>query len=577
MTGLIPDNKIDEIRLAADIVEVIGGYLTLKKRGRNYIALCPFHEEKTPSFSVSPDKQIFHCFGCGKGGNVFTFLMDHENLTFIEAVKVLADRYGLTLPRYERKTDSKTERLLYAHEVAADYYQKTLADRRYQSRMERYLYETRGLTRETVEEFRLGLAPDDWQGLVNYARTKDIKPEELAEAGLASRSEKTGEYYDRFRLRLMIPIFNLAGKIIAFGGRVLQKGDAAKYVNSPETALYNKSFVLYGLHASRPAIREKGTAILVEGYFDFLSLFQAGVTNVAAVSGTAFTPQQARLLARFVRKVYLFFDADSAGRSASMRSIEHFFNAGIEPWIITAPPKKDPDSFVREAGAEGVYQLLDKAADYLSFRFAGVDFSRLTVREKEEAAREITVLAEKIDQPLTREIFLGAAAEKLGIPARLLQPAGTAPADPAAIPERIRNINVIESELLSLFVNRPALIELAWKELSPDDFIGPGHGSLYALRIDAYRRTGDIDFQKLLEALPDQRLTSIMTFISTIDWQGIDLTGVVKEYRQMILNQKRDRQIGELRIRLEAAEKEGQHDLARKLTAEIKYLLEKRI
>ncbi|NMC44039.1 MAG: DNA primase, partial [candidate division Zixibacteria bacterium] len=209
MAGRIPENKIDEIRTAADIVEVISAYLPLKRRGRNFLGLCPFHNEKTPSFSVSPDRQIFHCFGCGKGGNVFTFLMEHEHLSFVEATTLLADRYGIILPKYEKETDTRLEKLLFAHEVAAQFFQATLKDQRYREKIERYLYAGRGLTPETVEKFQIGLAPEEWRGLIDYAARKDLKPEDLVEAGLAIRSEKRkGEYYDRFRLRLMIPIYN---------------------------------------------------------------------------------------------------------------------------------------------------------------------------------------------------------------------------------------------------------------------------------------------------------------------------------------------------------------------------------
>jgi len=219
MAGRIPENKIDEVRTAADIVEIISGYVTLKKRGRNFMGLCPFHNEKTPSFSVSPDKQIFHCFGCGKGGNVFTFLMEHEKLSFVEAIKSLADRYGIILPKYEPKEDSRSERLLYANSVAAEFFQANLKSEKYRGRIEPYLYDKRGLSHDIVEKFQIGLASDDWQGLLNHARKKDLKPEELAEAGLAIKSDKTGEYYDRFRMRLMFPIFNLGGKTVGFGGR----------------------------------------------------------------------------------------------------------------------------------------------------------------------------------------------------------------------------------------------------------------------------------------------------------------------------------------------------------------------
>ncbi|MEZ5359522.1 MAG: DNA primase [Candidatus Zixiibacteriota bacterium] len=575
--GRIPENKIDEVRTAADIVEVIAGYITLKKRGRNFLGLCPFHTEKTPSFSVSPDKQIYHCFGCGKGGNVFSFLMEHENMSFIEAIRLLADRYGVMLPTFEKEEDSKTERLFYANQVAAEYFQKNLSDRRYKDKIAKYLYTTRGLNEESVKHFQIGLATDDWQGLLDYAKKKDIKIDELTEAGLVSKSQRTGDYYDRFRMRLMMPIFNITGKVIAFGGRTLKKGEPAKYVNSPETSLYNKSFILYGLNFAKQAIREAGSVIIVEGYFDLISMFQAGIHNVVAVSGTAFTPQQARLLSRFATKAYLFFDADSAGRSAALRSIENFFNAGIEPLIVSSPPGQDPDSYVRENGPEAVYKLLENAVGYLSFRFERIDFSELTLAEKESIALEVKSLAAKIDDSLKRDIFISTAADKLQLPVNAITPGSKTEITDDNIPGRVRNINILESELLSLFVNHPPLIEMVWKDVAPDDFSGPGHAELYAKMLETYKKTGEINPNKMLEDSGNESIASGLTFISTFDWGDIDLTGVVREYRQMLLNQKRDRQLKDLKGKLTKAEKDGDTDLAKKLTLEIKYLLEKRV
>ena len=473
MNGRIPENKIDEIRTAADIVEIISGYVSLKKRGRNFMGLCPFHNEKTPSFSVSPDRQIFHCFGCGKGGNVFSFLMEHDKISFIEAVKSLADRYGIALPRYEKQEDTRTERMIYANSVAAHYFQTNLKSPRFRDRIEPYLFKKRGLSPETVEKFQIGLATDDWHGFLEFARKKDFRPEELAEAGLVIKSDKTGDYYYRFRMRLMIPIYNLGGKIVGFGGRTLQKGETIKYMNSPETPVYSKSFILYGMHAARNAIRESGSAILVEGYFDFLSLFQAGIENVVAVSGTAFTPQQAKLLGRFAHKAYLFFDADSAGRNAALRSVEYFFNAGIDPLIVNPPPGHDPDTFVREFGSQAVHQLLAEGISYISFRFDKVDTSDLTSREKEQVVREMRSLADKIDDPLRREIFIAAAAERLKLPAPAFKSDHGRTRPEERLPERGRNINVLESEFLSIFVSRPQLIESVLKDISPDDLRGP--------------------------------------------------------------------------------------------------------
>lgn len=574
--GRIPEDKIEEVRQAANIVDVISTYVTLKRRGRNFMGLCPFHSEKTPSFSVSPDKQIFHCFGCGKGGNVFSFLMEYEKVSFPEAISLLADRYGITLPRYEREEDQKTERLLFANQVAADFYQSILKRPQYKNKIGPYLYEKRGLKPEIVEKFKIGLAPDSWDELINHAAKKDITPQELADAGLAIKSDKGKGYYDRFRLRLMIPIYNLGGKVVAFGGRALRKGERAKYMNSPETPVYNKSNILYGLNFAREAIRDAATVFIVEGYFDYLALYQAGIENVVAVSGTAFTSQQARLLARFAQKAFLFFDADSAGRSAALRSVEHFFNHGIEPLILTAPAGHDPDTLIREKGPEAISELSEKALPYLAFRFEKADYKALSLREKEQAVREIKSLAMKIEDPLRRDIFLSSASEILKIPETTLRDDKIRVKGEDEIIERKRSLQVIESEFLSLFMAEPALIATVEKEIAPEDFSRAEHKALYKRMIDHYRKERKIDPDRLLAEIDNDTEKSALTLISTLDWGELDLPVVVLEYKTVLLNQKRQARLDRLQNELKAAEKEGDNDRAEKLIREIKYLLDKR-
>lgn len=572
----IPEEKIEEIRSAADIVEVIGGYLSLKRRGRNFLAICPFHSEKTPSFSVSPERQIYHCFGCGKGGNVFGFLMEHEKLTFLEVVTQLAERYGIPLPRVEDKVDTRFERQIFLHQVAAAYYQDNLIRPGFREKIEPYLFETRGLKPEIVAKFQLGLATDQWKGLIEYAAGKGIAAEELFEAGLAIRSEKSGDYLDRFRLRLMIPIFNLTGKIIAFGGRALRRGETAKYMNSPESPLYNKSQVLYGLNFAKTAIRESSTCILVEGYFDLISLVQTGIENVVAVSGTAFTPQQARLLSRFARKAYLFFDADSAGRAAALRSVENFFNAGIEPLIVVTPPAHDPDTFVKQHGATGIYNLLEESVSYVDFRFGRIDGQALGMNEKEQVVREVRELGAKIDDPLRREIFFDAVASRLKLSQAVFVQETKGKASAELRPERVRNINMIEAEFLSLFVARPTLIESVWNDISPEDLKGPGHAAIYIAMMSGYRRTGEIAPDRLIEDMSQSTEKSALAFIATLEWGDLDLIEVTRDYRQFLFHQKRDARIIDLRRALVEAEDRDDRELAKKLDAEIKYLLENR-
>lgn len=304
---MISPETIDQIRQASDIVQIIGSYIRLKRKGRTFEALCPFHTEKSPSFKVNPDRQIYHCFGCSKGGNVITFLMEHERLSFVESLRLLADKAGIVIRETDRpqKRDDH-EKLHFANQLAVDYFRGKLREPRFASVYRSYLIEKRAISEQTIDEFSLGLADDQWEGFLQYAIARDLTTDDLTRAGLILHSDSRKSYFDRFRQRLMIPIFNLSGKPIAFGGRTLKKGEQIKYMNSPETPLYQKGNVLYGLHASKDAIRSSNQAIIVEGYFDFLSLWQVGVQNVVASSGTAFTAAQARLLARFAETVSLF-------------------------------------------------------------------------------------------------------------------------------------------------------------------------------------------------------------------------------------------------------------------------------
>ncbi len=365
-----PEHVVDRVRDAVNIVDVVSRYVTLKKTGRNYMGLCPFHQEKTPSFSVHPEKQIFHCFGCGVGGNVFKFLMEYERISFPEAVRQLAREAGIQLPQVREKKQDRNEadRLYEANQVAALFYHRMLKEA--PEAVQRYL-EERGLVKKTLDYFQVGYAPEAWDGLLRYIRHFGYPEEVYQKAGLLLRSEKTGNLYDRFRHRLMFPIHNPSGRVVAFGGRALrEEPEAPKYINSPETAVYQKSQVLYGLHAARDAIRASGRILVVEGYMDVLQLYQAGIQNVVATSGTALTPQHARVLRRYAPRVVLCYDSDSAGVKAALRGGEVLFLNNLEVQVLLLPAGEDPDSFVRQHGADAFLNLLDEASDYLAFRLA---------------------------------------------------------------------------------------------------------------------------------------------------------------------------------------------------------------
>lgn len=581
MAGNIPQDVIDQVRQASDIVYIIGEYVRLKKRGRNFTALCPFHVEKTPSFSVSPEKQIYHCFGCSKGGNVFTFLMEHESMSFVEAVRYLAQKAGITIP--ERKVDDSAkeelERLHYAHQVALEYFKSVLHSDKYTTQIFRYLKESRHLTDESIELFQLGLTGDEWEGYLNYAMKKGLFPNELVKAGLVAYNERKDKYFDRFRQRLMIPIFNLSGKPVAFGGRTLKKGEAAKYINSPETMLYSKSNILYGLNFSRQHIREKKEVIIVEGYFDLISLFQVGLTNVVASSGTAFTPQQARLLSRFAEKACLFFDADSAGQAAAMRSVDALYDAGLEVMVMIPPEGEDPDSLAARGGASIIEDMKGKALRYLEFRTKDIDIRKQGIISKERLIKELAELAGRLGDTTRRQLFISEAAEMLQTDAQSfynLLASSKSDQRLAADIKSPKKVIDFERDILSLLVNYPDIIETVSAKIASDDFQSEGFGKIYAHILSAYSKDGTVSVASLIDLVDDKSLMPELTSLAEIEWELSNAQIVIKDYIEKILDSKRERVIDRLKGELKIAEEKGDSKGARRLTEELADLIKRR-
>jgi DNA primase len=359
----------EEIRRAADIVQVIGQYVQLKKRGQNYIGLCPFHSEKTPSFTVSQEKQIYHCFGCGKGGDIFNFWMEYHNLTFPQALKDLARQYNVSLPDYknspgERKKSDLIEFLFEINELAGRYFHDVLIKRPH-GKPGRDYFSERKLSQDTISKFRLGYAVHSWDGLVNFLKRKDIPLDKAAKAGLIV-SNNTNGYYDRFRGRIIFPIFNLNHQIIGFGGRVLDDS-LPKYLNSPDTPLYHKGRYLYGLDSAYTGVRAKGFSIIVEGYMDLLALRQHGVANVVATLGTALTADQVRRLKSYAKKVVVLFDSDDAGKQAALKAFPLFLNEDLSAKVLVLPGGEDPDSFINKYGVTKFDELLGNSIPIFDF------------------------------------------------------------------------------------------------------------------------------------------------------------------------------------------------------------------
>ncbi len=478
MAGLFSQETLEQIRAASDIVDIVGSYFPLKRAGANFVALCPFHREKTPSFNVSPRLQTFHCFGCHKGGDVFTFVKEYENVDFVEAVRRLAERAKIPL-EYERGGEEQQsrhlkERLLQVHEQLTQRWQSALANEAAGQVARDYLAKRR-VPPEAVKLFRLGCAPEAWDDTVNWARSKGHDLGLVEKAGLILRKEGSDHYYDRFRGRLIFPICDEQGRVIGFSGRVLSGDEkTAKYVNSPETPIFTKSKVFFGLDKSRRALVEADYAIVCEGQLDLIACFMAGVQNVVAPQGTAFTADHARILKRYVNEVVLCFDSDAAGQNATARSLDHLLAAGLAVRVAVTPEPHDPDSFIRASGGEAFRQLIQRAEgffDYYLNRLCGsndvaTDRGRLSVlRAMAEAVHKTGngVLIDKYAQKTA--LRLGVAPDAVRAEfrkmARATRPASGAeepPVEEAAQQQRNAGASGLEGWLLGLLLRSDDLV-----------------------------------------------------------------------------------------------------------------------
>ena len=432
--GTIPSETIEQIAAANDIVEVIGSYFPLKRAGANFKALCPFHQEKTPSFMVSPSRQTFHCFGCGVGGSVFRFVMDYEHVDFPSAVRKLAARSGITIVEKRAAADEERQyetrrTLLKLHAEAAEWFHENLVRREVGEPARKYLRK-RGITAEVAKRWQLGYAPDEWDAFGSWARSQGYDVRDLIASGLVKTKDeadstqsqtsnlKPQTSYDRFRGRIMFPIHNDVGEVIAFSGRLLKVEEGtAKYLNSPETPLFRKGNVLFGLHKSKRALIEANSAIVCEGQIDLISLFEAGITNVVAPQGTAFTENQARILKRFVDEVVLCFDSDTAGAKAAERSLDALLQNDLIVRVVELPRGEDPDSLVRREGKEKFESRVASAQDFFDYwierEMQATDVSSLGA--KLQLARRLAETISRVHDPLMRGEVVNKASARLGV------------------------------------------------------------------------------------------------------------------------------------------------------------------
>ncbi len=417
----ITDETIEQVRGAADVVDVVGEYVRLKKRGSNYVGLCPFHSEKTPSFNVNPSLGIFKCFGCGEGGDVFSFLSRIENLSFPESVTILAERVGITIDQSgEPDEDASTrEAILHALQFAARFFFQQLTQDDGGAVAREYLA-GRSIAPEMVKRFGIGYAPDAWDGLLKAATAAKISEEMLEQAGLILPRRDGSGHYDRYRHRLIFPILSHVGKVLGFGGRLLDKADdQPKYINSPETEVYHKGRVLYGLYHAKNAIRGKEEVILVEGYTDVVALHQAGVQHVVASSGTALTTDQIKLVSRYANRVIMLYDGDEAGARATVRGIDLLLQAGLAPYVVSMPDGEDPDTYVHKFGAEAFETAIrDRRQDFVTYLYQRARLKG-SLDEPDSRARThhaIMKLISRIKDQLMRESYVQRAAAVMEVP-----------------------------------------------------------------------------------------------------------------------------------------------------------------
>lgn len=429
MAEYIPEDKISEIRNTVDIVDVISEVILLKKTGKNYVGLCPFHSEKTPSFTVSPEKQIFYCFGCGAGGNVFSFLMKHEGLTFPESARMLARRYGIEIPVTKPKPDQKKrlsekESLFNINKKAMGFFHTVLCKKPEGKKAMAYLRK-RGITQETIDRFYLGYAPARWDSMVRYFTQKHVPMPLVEKAGLILPRKNKDGFYDRFRDRIIFPIINLNQQVIGFGGRVMDDA-LPKYLNSPDSPVFNKGRALYGIDLAKSECRLKDSAYIAEGYFDVLALHQHGIKNSVATLGTAFTVEHLRAVKGYAGRVNLVFDSDAAGIKSAERSIGMFIEGNVDARIVILPTGYDPDTYLFEFGAEKFINVAQNALGVMSFLIqSAIKAHGLSLEGKARIVADLAERLSAVDDPVARSLCVKEISERLNI-------------DEAAILEKIR-------------------------------------------------------------------------------------------------------------------------------------------
>ena len=513
-----PQTFIDDLRRQADIVRIVQDYVTLKKAGANWVAPCPFHKETKPSFSVSPAKEMFFCFGCHKGGSVFTFVMEIERVTFPEAIKIVAEKSGMPLPkmvedsRFEaRLRDS--DQVIELNQWALAWWEDQLKSKSGLAHGVREYLKDRGITEETIKTFRLGFAPDSWEALSTHLRQKGATQEQLEKSGLVVKKDEGGSY-DRFRGRLIFPVFDAQGKPIAFGGRTLEPEGEPKYLNSPETPAYTKGRHLYGLNLTRDEIRRNGFAILVEGYLDLIVPYQFGVRNVVASLGTALTPEQVKLIGRFARKVVVNYDGDRAGVQAAKRAIETILAEDLEVKVLVLPDNADPDDFIRKYGATEYQQRRGEAQPHIQFVIdqAVRDRNLHSPGDKAAAVEETLPFVRAVRSRIQKREYFDIAMDALRVQTdqrrelwqRIRSGASTDAATVQEMVERQASRTIpAEERLLEILLTNEDVRKIVLPRIGLEDYKDLASAPIFRALIKLDERGSEISFDTLTETIAD--------------------------------------------------------------------------
>ena len=578
----ISEEILEKIKEENDIVEVISERVRLKRSGRNFMGLCPFHNEKSPSFSVSQDKQIYKCFGCGEAGNVISFVMKDRNMSFLDAVKHLADRANITLQLKNEKKDKSLQKkeLLYRVNTEAGkfFFSNLMANN---TAKEYFL--NRGIKLETIRSFGLGYANDSWNSLMNHLKRKNISEQLMIEAGLLSVNPEKGRKYDRFRNRVMFPVFDYRGKVIGFGGRVLDDSKP-KYLNSPETLVFQKGTNLYGLNFALKHSMKERYFIIVEGYMDLITLHQYGITNVVASLGTALTINQARLLKRYADKVVISYDADMAGQMATMRGLDILRTAGFDVRVLSIPQGKDPDEFVRSNGKEAFLKLINSAEPLIDYRLKkaeeGINFKNS--QSSILYAKKVMEILSDLN-PIEKDVYIKKASENTGIKEQILYDMLSKRINGNIENEKVNNKEdngtklyiepaflKAERSLLKLILDNNENLDIIEEKLDENDLVLPEHKLIFTIIKRAKGENKDNVISFIESQLSDAE--SIKEFIKIKDLNLFfveDIKRLIDDYIHEIINYKLKQRIEELKKQQKALEKQGKIEESINLAVEV--------